>query len=598
MTNNPNYTKGQHQRQNPITRRDFVSAAGATVAGSILCGMVPYEESLAAERDICDYEADVIVVGCGAAGPPAALFAKQQGASVLMLEKGPVFGGTLAKSEGGFWIPNNKWMRELGLIDERGDALKYMVRVAYPAHYNPHDKYLGLSENDYNLLASIYENGAITVEELHKMGAVNVGLPPLPDGKLITDYFFHLPENKAGRGRTLMSMRSDSEWPGNGAELTRQLKTAVDAADIPVLYRHRALRLVQNNRDEVVGLEVQNKIKRMITIRANRGVVFATGGFTHNKEYRKTFLPGSVYGGCSVPTNTGDFLSIAMDVGASLGNLSSAWWSQLPLEPALENSTTATGIWVTPGDSAIQVNRYGKRFCNEKFVYNERTKAHFSYNPVRGEFDHLITVLIFDQRSRGAYAGRNPIPEKGTTAEHLMMAGNLSTLTKQIEIRLATLANHTGNFTLAPEFTDNLQKSIKQYNQYAIVGRDDEFGRGTHEIEHTFHGFASTDYSDVSHYDNPFPNQTMHPLSDSGPFYAILLAAGTLDTKGGPRINADGAVLDSNGDEISGLYAAGNCVAHPAGDGYWGPGSTIGPAFIMGRSAGLSAATAKIKTLS
>ena len=597
MTNDSNCTK-THHGQNSITRRDFVSTAGAAVAGSMLCGIVPYKESLAAERGIWDHEADVVVVGCGAAGPPAALFAKQQGASVLMLEKGPVFGGTLAKSEGGFWIPNNKWMRELGLIDERDDAPKYMVRVAYPAHYNPDDKYLGLSENDFKLLASIYDNGAITVEELHKMGAVNVGLPPLPNGKLITDYFFHLPENKAGRGRTLMSMRSDSEWPGNGAELTRQLKAAVDAAGIRVLYRHRALRLVQNEHDEVVGLEVHNRKKLTSTVRAKRGVVFTTGGFTHNKDYRKSFLPGSVYGGCAVPTNTGDFLSIAMEVGASLGNLSSAWWSQLPLEPALENPSMATSIWVTPGDSAIQVNRYGKRFCNEKFVYNERTKLHFSYNPVRGEFDHLVSVLIFDQRSRDAYAGRNPIPENSTTADHLMMAGNLPKLAKQIEIRLETLVNQTGNFTMAPEFADNIQISIKQYNQYAKVGRDDEFCRGTHEIEHTFHSFASTEYSDDSHYSNPYPNQTMHPLSDSGSFYAILLAAGTMDTKGGPRINADGAILNSEGKEIPGLYAAGNCVAHPTGDGYWGPGSTIGPAFIMGRSAGLSAATAKFKTLS
>ena len=598
MSNDSNHPKHPQHQQNSLTRRDFVSATGVAVASGMLGGMIPYKDSLAGEEGKWDHEADVVVVGCGAAGPPAALFAKQLGASVLMLEKGPVFGGTLAKSEGGFWIPNNKWMRDLGLMDPRDDALKYMVRVAYPALYNPEDKYLGLSENNYRLLASIYDNGTDTVEELHKMGAVNVGLPPLPDGKLITDYFFHLPENKAGRGRTLMSIRRDSEWPGNGAELTRQLKAAVDAAGIPVLYRHRALRLVLNSHKEVVGLEVQNRKKQTTTVRANRGVIFATGGFTHNAEYRKSFLRGPVFGGCSVPTNTGDFLAIAMDVGAALGNLGNAWWSQLPLEPALENSSIATGIWSTPGDSAIQVNRYGERFCNEKFVYNERTKTHFSYDPMRGEFDHLISMMVFDQRSRDVFAGRSPIPEKGTAADHMMVADNFVELTGKIETRLAALSNHTGNFTLAPEFADNLQHAMTQFNQYAKAGKDEEFGRGTHEIEHTFHSlFSSTDSGD-SPYDHAYPNQTMHPISANGPYYAVLLAAGTLDTKGGPRINAEGAVLNAEDKAIPGLFAAGNCVAHPTGDGYWGPGSTIGPAFIMGRSAGLSAAMAKIKVLS
>ena len=64
-------------------------------------------------------EADVLVVGSGAAALSAAITARKQGASVIMLEKGPAVGGTTIRSGGGFWVPNNRFQRALG-IDETG----------------------------------------------------------------------------------------------------------------------------------------------------------------------------------------------------------------------------------------------------------------------------------------------------------------------------------------------------------------------------------------------------------------------------------------------------------------------------------------------
>jgi len=54
-----------------------------------------------------DQECDVLVVGSGAAAFSAAITAKEKGASVIMLEKGSIAGGTTMRSGGGFWTPNN-----------------------------------------------------------------------------------------------------------------------------------------------------------------------------------------------------------------------------------------------------------------------------------------------------------------------------------------------------------------------------------------------------------------------------------------------------------------------------------------------------------
>ncbi len=106
-----------------------------------------------------DMTADVVVVGTGAAGFAAASTAFSKGNSVILLEKGPIYGGTTAKSGGEYWIPNNSLLRAAGLSDPKEWALKYMVRLAYPTLYNPNDPKLGLPDHEYSLIETYYDRG-------------------------------------------------------------------------------------------------------------------------------------------------------------------------------------------------------------------------------------------------------------------------------------------------------------------------------------------------------------------------------------------------------------------------------------------------------
>ena len=109
--------------QSRLDRRAFVAAAGGTIAAALGAGVIPFGESQAAAKGKWDHEVDVVVVGSGAAGLSAAVTAADEGAKVLVLEAAPVAGGATARSGGGYWIPNNRFMREKGLTDPRQDAV-------------------------------------------------------------------------------------------------------------------------------------------------------------------------------------------------------------------------------------------------------------------------------------------------------------------------------------------------------------------------------------------------------------------------------------------------------------------------------------------
>lgn len=596
---NKDFDKSEFQR----SRRSLLKGVGlGTAAGlfSQAAGAVTFSASSAAAKG-WDREVDVVVVGSGAGACSAALFAKKSGAEVLMLEKASIVGGTTAKSAAVMWIPNNSTMRAAGLEDPKEDALKYMVRLSYPARYSPAAEYFGVTELEYALIETYYDNAAETIDELVAAGALQTVPWYSWENKFFYDYYGPdvIPEQKAPQGRALVPKYPDPDkhWHpkngGNGAELIRQLRVALDANEIPVLTKHRVERVVTNDAGEVVGVEVSLRKGGTVSVRGRKAVVFATGGFTHNKEYRDQFLRGPIFGGCAVPTNEGDFIKIGGSVGAAMGNLTHAWWVQQTLELALEFSSTPTGIWAAPGDSMIQVNKYGRRFMNEKFLYNERTQRHFDWDPSRAEYPNLIGFMIFDQACLENFPGLHPLPAQGTQLpDYVIKADTLVDLTGAIEQRLAKLATKTGNFSLDATFSDNLRETYERFNEMAIIGKDLDFDRGESQIERDYHLYGASKVPETK-----YPNIMMQPLSDSGPYYCILLCAGTLDTKGGPKVNTAMQVLNTYGEPITGLYAAGNCTAHPAGQAYWSGGGTIGPALTMGRIAGLNAARESVKEL-
>jgi 3-oxosteroid 1-dehydrogenase len=539
-----------------------------------------------------DAECDVLVVGSGAAAHSAAIAARSSGADVLMIEKQALAGGTTLRSGGGFWTPNNRFQRASGVKDGKRDAVRYMARYAFPQLYNPEDERLGLPQNEYDLISTYYDTASRAVEFLEGLGALKSIQEINWTGKAQVDYMEMLPENKGIRGRLLFSMGADGKV-AYGGELIRQLKTWADANGIRTLLSHRAERIHLNSAGAVVGVDASSDGKP-VRLRARKAVVFGSGGFTHNAELMLRFQRGPHFGGCASPGSTGDFVYMAGAIGAQLGNMAGAFRAEIVLEQALKDPFGVHNVFFVMGDSILEVNRYGRRFGDEKRNYSDRAMTHFIWDPLRAEWTNMLVFMVYDERTATLWQGYPPLPVQGAPADHVISGGSLDELSRNLASRLAALAPATGGFSLDGDFAANLKETVDRFNSFAKTGKDLDFHRGDFDYDREWTTFPPT-APGAQWPPQGTKNYTMYPLSETGPFHAVILGAGTLDTNGGPIINAEAQVLNMEGAPIPGLYGAGDCIASPTANSYWGGGSTIGPAMTFGYIAGRNAAKEPVK---
>ena len=97
----------EQETKSRISRRQFLTAAGAGVAAGAVVGIggtVGFSRMSSASAGLpskWDKTADVVVVGSGGAGLTAAAMAASKGSSVIVLEKASIHGGTTPRPTGG-----------------------------------------------------------------------------------------------------------------------------------------------------------------------------------------------------------------------------------------------------------------------------------------------------------------------------------------------------------------------------------------------------------------------------------------------------------------------------------------------------------------
>jgi hypothetical protein len=395
-------------------------------------------------------------------------------------------------------------------------------------------------------------------------------------GADVPDYYAQIPENRQVYGRVLYPLKPNGEpaRAGGGVEMIRQLTEAAEWRGIDVLTGHRVQRLVMDGA-RVAGVEATRVDGSTVRAVGRRGVVFASGGFIHDPELRRNFLSDPAFSGCGTYANEGDFVHIGGAAGAALRNMNFAWMCPLPFEWAVARRPDLSGVFTVPGDSMLFVDQHGRRVVNEKAPYNELARGFFQWDAWTGTYPNFLLFMLYDERCARLWAGTdygNVIPPPGADDAHVVRGATLEELETALTARLDRYGALTTGIRPRPGWAAEVARTEARYNEGAARGEDPDFHRGASPIEPVFNGPARGENTG---------DPTMYPVSLDGPWHCVILVGGALDTKGGPKVDLGGRVLDVDDAPIPGLYGVGNCVASPSGRAYWAGGGTLGPIFTF-----------------
>lgn len=540
-------------------------------------------------------EFDVIVAGSGAAGMTAALTAALRGLSVVVLEKTGSYGGATAISGGALWIPDNFLMREAGLRDDLTAAASYMTalsgetasvatRNAYLTggprmllEFQQKTKWMRwrmLGYPDYHPEIAGGLNRGRSVEALtvdgHELGPLLSDLRrpsqamDLGPVTITADDFIHLNmftrtregRRTAGRvlARSVSGVLARKRLLSIGQALVARLRLALRDLSVEVLLSAPLDELlVDSGRVSGVRAQINGGPTRL---RARRGVVVTTGGFSRNQDMRDRYLPTPSPAEWSMAPEdgqSGDGILAATRAGAATDLMHRTWGMptvRVPIKGLMETLLTQCER-AMPG--TLVVDQAGRRYMNESLPYEDSWKVMYERS---ADVPSVPSWLIFGHNAHRRYLlfGRPPVlpfPRAWLKSAALVKSVDVGALARAVEVDEAVLSATMG-----------------RYNAIAADGQDVDYNRGETEFARFFG-------------DPTLSSPCLMPLS--APFYAMKLFPGELSTKGGVRVDEHGRALREDGTVIRGLYAAGNAAGAPGvGDSYPGAGGTIGPAMVFG----------------
>ncbi len=339
------------------TRRGFLkkTAVGSvTISGAALFGSARAFSADTPRQ--WDREADVVIVGSGIAGICASIEAADAGARAIVLEKDAQPGGC-AKFSGGHMTVAGTDVEARAHVEDKPDWL-----------------YLDMMEDSEmvavpELIRTYVDGGAEHIRWLESQGI------------RFANYFQYTSNAdriRIGQGRGHI-IAASPDYPGGphdgGMGVMVMLLRAAKKRGLSPLLGHTMTRLVRDNGDgPVVGVEVRSEGKT-VTIRAHRGVVVTTGGWSGNLRMglaEDPRLTPDIYPDCwPYHLCLGEGHLAAVDVGAELSNMAFGgylvprWGSrvyQIWEPPTWDNVPSIhTGVPIADFQRVILVRGEGKR---------------------------------------------------------------------------------------------------------------------------------------------------------------------------------------------------------------------------------------------
>ncbi|MGR3763241.1 FAD-dependent tricarballylate dehydrogenase TcuA [Rossellomorea sp. NS-SX7] len=483
---------------------------------------------------------DLVVVGAGNAALCAAISAREEGAEVLVLEKGPKHkrGGNSFFTDGAIRVAYHHLddIRKVvtDLSDEEAEA------IVMP-EYNEDDYYQDImrvtkGESQPDLAKQLVDRSFETLLWMKGHGV-----------KFELNYDNQSYE-KDGKRQFWGGLPIKTENKGIG--LMKQLFSRAEELGIDIWYETAAVELLKKG-EKISGVVVQQGENRMTV--ESTGVVLACGSFEANKKLRNEYI-GKEWEAAIVrgtEYNTGDGISMAAAVGAEKFGEYSGCHSI-----GTDYHAPKVGDFNKPGDIfkkhsyplSIMLNNEGKRFVDEGADFRNYTYAKY---------------------------GREILKQPGHVAYQIYDSQVRPLLRKEYDLEEATYYKGGTLEELVNQLSVNKKQFLQTIEDYNAAVQDGEYNPTEKDGKKTV-GIT--------------PEKTNWALKiEEGPFYAFPVTCGITFSFGGLRVNSFGEVLNRDNKPLSGLFAAGEMVGGIFYHNYPG-GSGLMSGAVYGKLAGSAAA--------
>ena len=574
----------EKKKTSQVTRREFikvaaVGTAGMAAAGSLAGCSVPEAGVSAVQPMTWDEEADVVIVGTGAAGLSAAVEAADNGASVLVLEKLPSIGGCSRASGGNYGSAGDDLQLQMA---EEADNPEYFLDDSAELYYQEKLK-LGGYINDPEVVRVWADEARDGYEWFRNLGMIHTtvrmysSLGPVrqPDNPKAM-YFFNVWNTPFEDGEWIGAFTKGRHHRGgtyeefsSGEAGVMCLADAAEERGAEIRTEMQVTEIIRENglSGDVLGVKVRDLANDAdLMIRAKKGVVLAAGGFAANAEMCKKYDPrlttDRVNSGSAAPGaltdggrpgreatdspgrgTTGEVLVAAIDIGADVHNLSH---TQLRMARSTAAYTgPKAGVPVDEGGEYIDVDGEGNRFWMEggELATDRYARlTHLHEKGIRTRMGNHTWWGICDSQVM------SDDPEEVQTYldnEQAFVADTLEELAGIMEVP-----------------AENLVATVERYNELVDMGADEDFGRLSEDLTHKI---------------------------EQPPFYAMPKCYYRHHSMGGVRINPNAEVVDRRGQVIPRLYAAGEQAGSTQGKERNG-GCGWTDCIVFGRIAGRNAA--------
>ncbi|MGE0359808.1 MAG: FAD-binding protein [Vicinamibacterales bacterium] len=608
------------RQKRAVSRRAFINqSAAAGLGAAALAGAAT--EAGAQPRRQWDLEADVVVIGSGATGLPAAIRARDKGASVIVVEANYDVGGHGILSGGSLPLGGGtSWQKQHGIEDSPDQVFKDLTdwSVVLPhgiADYRYNDREVQrafadncaatfefLIANGIVVRPPAFDSGSVGISALRMcapvLEGVNVPGPMSPGGGRGAANIRPLEASARKKGvRFLLNYHMD--------RLFRESPTAGRVLGLEASYRPRFLpgsttRLESYRSEGNIALT-----RPTVSVRARKAVIIASGGSSSNANFRRIFDPrlteehqtgGEPY---SFQDASGELA--AMAIGASLWATANAferrrvimkrnvvgsqytytqWGPKSPLFPFSRASGINLGIagW----EHVISVNQVGKRFCDE--THGELPDG-TGYNSIDG----YVHGSFRNTRAK-PHANADGVKQERPLYVHAALALNEGSQAPDyaagpVWVIFDADAVARRKWNVEPPFVD------KEHGYFFAADTLEELARGltrnTYQkvpmppanLVATVARYNSfVDLGKDEDFEKPGPKHKIQ----TPPFYAAWGTPICHDTVTGLRINGKCQVIDLHGHVIPGLYCGGESAGGSNQHG-WGRCSCQG--YISGGNA-------------